>query len=94
MTDNLVRLDRQDAGFCLNQGLVHQVEDDDCAAAAISWAEKVAVIKSGSIRRSRQLLNINNVELRHRLYAKLDSFVVHIQTQQALDGIDQFLRRQ
>ena len=33
-------------------------------------------------------------ELRYRLGAEREAFVTQVQTQQALDGIDQFLRRQ
>lgn len=33
-------------------------------------------------------------ELRQRLDAERDCFVAQVQTQQALDGIEQFLRRQ
>ena len=83
-----------DADACLMLGLVHQVVDEDCEAAAMSWAEKVAEMQSGSIIRGRRLLNDNIKELTCRLEAERESFVTQIQTQQALDGIDQFLRRQ
>lgn len=82
-----------DAGSCLNQGLAHQVVDKDCDTAAMTWAERVAEMQSGSISRSRRLLNTNIEELRHRLEAERDAFVTQVQTQQALDGIDRFIRR-
>jgi len=83
----------RDANFCHNLGFVHQVVDDNCAGAAIAWAEKVAGMKSASVKRSRQLRKINIEELRHRLEAERDAFVAQVQTKQALDGIDEFQRR-
>ena len=75
-------------------GLVHQVVDKDCDTAAMVWAERVAEMQSGSITRSRRLLNATIEELRYRLEAERKAFVTQVQTQQALDGIDKFLRRQ
>lgn len=82
-----------DADSCLNQGLVHQVVDKDCDTAAMIWAERVAEMQSGSISRSRRLLNTNIEGLRHRLEAERDAFVAQVQSQQSLDGIDRFIRR-
>jgi len=82
------------AETCLALGLVHQVVDEDCDAAAITWAEKVSEMQSGSIIRSHRLLHRDIKDLSSHLEAELESFVAQIQTQQALDGINQFLRRQ
>lgn len=82
------------ADSCLELGLVHQVEDGDCAATAMLWADKIAVNKPGGVKRGRQPVNITLEELRLRLAAERDAFVTQIKTQKALDGIDQFLRRQ
>jgi enoyl-CoA hydratase/carnithine racemase len=84
----------RDADSCLMLGLVHQVVDKDCDTAAMVWAERVAVTQSGSITRNHRLLNTNIEELRYRLEAEREAFVTQVQTQQALDGIDKFLRRQ
>ena len=89
----LANNDCHDAGSCLNQGLAHQVVDKDCDAAAMAWAESVAEMQSSSISRSRRLLNTDIDALRHRLEAERDAFVTQVQSQQALDGIDRFLRR-
>jgi 2-(1,2-epoxy-1,2-dihydrophenyl)acetyl-CoA isomerase len=83
-----------DADTCLALGLVQQVVEDDCDAGALAWAERVAGHKGGSITRTRKLLNTNIEDLRRRLEAERTSFVSQVQTQQALDGIDSFLRRQ
>jgi len=82
-----------DADTCLALGLVHQVVENDCDASAMEWAEKVAGQKTCSIARTRKLLNTNIELLRQRLEAERESFVSQIQTRQALDGIDSFLRR-
>lgn len=84
----------RNADSCLMLGLVHQVVDVDCDAAAMAWAERVAEMQSGSITRSRRLLNANIEELIYRLEVEREDFVTQVQSQQALDGIDQFLRRQ
>jgi enoyl-CoA hydratase/carnithine racemase len=83
----------RDADSCLELGLVHQVVAEDCDAAAMAWANRVAETHSGSITRSRRLLNADIEELRYRLEAERKAFVTQVQTQQALDGIDKFLRR-
>lgn len=82
-----------DADTCLALGLVHQVVENDCDASALNWAEKVAGHKTCSITRTRKLLNTNIKLLRQRLEAERESFVSQVQTRQALDGIDSFLRR-
>ena len=79
---------------CLSLGLVHQVVENDCAAAALAWAERVAEMQSASIAGAGRLLNTNIEALRLRLQAELETFVIQIQTQQALDGINDLLRRQ
>ena len=82
-----------DADACHKLGLVHQVVEKDCDASALAWAETVAGFQAGSVARTRKLLNTNVDILRQRLQAERENFVSQIQTQQALDGIDQFLRR-
>ena len=82
-----------DADTCLGLGLVHNVVEDDCDQPALDWAIRVAEKKQGSIRRTRKLLNTNIEELRQRLEAERGNFVQQVQTRQALDGIDNFLRR-
>jgi len=81
------------ADTCLALGLVHQVVEDDCDTSALEWAKKVATHKTGSITRTRKLLNTNIEHLRQRLEAERASFVSQVQTRQALEGIDSFLRR-
>ncbi|MGB7451014.1 MAG: enoyl-CoA hydratase/isomerase family protein [Lysobacterales bacterium] len=83
----------KDADTCLALGLVHQVVENDCDASALDWAKIVAGHKTHSITRTRKLLNTNIEHLRHRLEAERESFVSQVQTRQALDGIDSFLRR-
>ncbi len=82
-----------DADTCLALGLVQQVVEDDCDAAALGWAQSVAEKQAGSVTRSRKLLNTDSEGLRRRLEAERENFVSQIQTQPALDGIDLFLRR-
>ncbi|MGA9575029.1 MAG: enoyl-CoA hydratase/isomerase family protein [Lysobacterales bacterium] len=82
-----------DADTCLALGLVHRVIEDDCDAAALEWARRVAEKDPGSLRRTRRLLNTEGEALRQRLQAERDNFVSQIQTQTAVDGIDLFLRR-
>ncbi len=82
-----------DADSCRLLGLVHQVVDSDCDSAAIAWAEKVTSMQSCSIRLCRQLLHADAGKLSERLEAERKAFVTQVQTQQALDGIDQFLRK-
>jgi len=82
------------AETCLALGLAHEVVEDDCDRAAMAWAQKAAQMQSGSITRSRRLLNYESDSLRRRLEAERKTFVEQIQTRQAHDGIDQFLRRQ
>lgn len=82
-----------DADSCLELGLVHEVDEKDCDAGALAWAQTVAGFQAGSVTHTRKLLN-NNVDiLRQRLEAERETFVRQIQTQQAIDGIDLFLRR-
>jgi len=83
-----------DAQTCLALGLVHHLVDEDCDGAALSWANRVAIMHSGSIRRSRRLLNSGVEWLTQRLEAEREAFVAQVQTEQAMNGIDQFLRRQ
>ena len=83
-----------DAETCLALGLAHEVVEDNCDEAALAWAQKAAEMQTGSIACSRRLLNHESDILRLRLEAERKTFVEQIQTQQALDGIDQFLRRQ
>ena len=82
-----------DAKTCLALGLVHQLADKDCDGAAIAWANKVANKRSGCVRQSRRLLNSEAEGLRQDLEAERNAFVVQVQTEQALNGIESFLRR-
>jgi 2-(1,2-epoxy-1,2-dihydrophenyl)acetyl-CoA isomerase len=82
-----------DADTCLGLGLVHDIVEDDCDQPALDWAIRVAEKNQDSIRRTRKLLNMNIEELRRRLEAERVNFVQQVQTRQALDGIDNFLRR-
>jgi len=82
-----------DADTCKSLGLAQQVVDNDCDGAALRWAEQVAEKQSGSVTRTRKLLNTGIGALRQRLEAERESFVSQVQTQQALDGIEFFLRR-
>lgn len=82
-----------DAETCLSLGLVQQVVDDDCDAAAIQWAQRVAENNADSISRTRRLVNPDSDELRRRLQLERENFVSQIQTRSAMDGIDLFLRR-
>jgi len=82
-----------DADTCLALGLAHQVADDDCDAAALQWAGRVAEKNAGCMARTRRLLNADIDVLRRRLEAERENFVVQVQTRSALDGIDLFLRR-
>lgn len=83
-----------DADTCLALGLVHQVVENDCSASALEWAEKIIADNTGSDSQSRKSRNTNIEDLRRRLQDEREDFVSRIQTQQALDGIDTFLRRQ
>ena len=83
-----------DADACQAMGLVQQVVEHDCDAAALAWAEGVNQINAGSFKSSRQLSNISSDVLSQRLETERVAFVHQIQSQQATDGIDQFLRRQ
>jgi 2-(1,2-epoxy-1,2-dihydrophenyl)acetyl-CoA isomerase len=82
-----------DALACMNLGVVHQVVDEDCTVSALKWAENAAGNKSDLTSRDHSLSNLNTNELCYRLEVERESFVTQIQTQQALDGISQFLRR-
>jgi len=82
-----------DADHCLALGLVHEVVDDDCDAAAIQWAYRIAEKDAGSIARTRRLLNVDGDVLHRRLEAERENFVSQVQTRSALEGIDLFLRR-
>jgi len=82
-----------DADTCLALGLAHEVADDDCDAAALQWADRVAEKNAGCMARTRRLLNDDSDAVRRRLEAERENFVVQVQTRSALDGIDQFLRR-
>ena len=83
-----------DADTCLALGVAQQVVEEDCDAAALVWAEKLVEMQSASLTQTRRLLSTDIEALRLRLEAERNSFVSQIQTQQALDGIDHYLRRQ
>jgi len=82
-----------DAQTCLELGLVHQVVDEECDEAALCWASRVAGMCSGSISQSRRLLNYDSDSIVQGLEAERKAFVEQVQTAQALNGIEQFLRR-
>ena len=68
--------------------------EEDCFTSALSWAKKIAQMQLDSVMRSRGLINTNVATLERRLEAERLAFVEQIQTRQAIDGIDNFLRRQ
>ena len=82
-----------DAQTCLALGLVHELADKDCDGAALAWANRVAAMRSGSVRHSRRLLNSETERLRQGLEAERSAFVVQVQSEQAMNGIERFLRR-
>lgn len=82
-----------DADQCLALGLAHEVVEDDCDAASLDWVEQVLKMKVDSVRLARRLLGSDSEAIRTRLEAEREAFVNQVQTQQALDGIEQFLRR-
>ena len=82
-----------DADTCQVLGLAHQVVEGDCDSHALHWAEKVTGHKKSSITRTRKLLNTGIECLHQRLEAERENFVNQVQTRQALEGIDSFLRR-
>lgn len=83
-----------DAHTCLALGLAHEVVEDDCESAALRWAETVSSKQAGSVTSTRRLINTEIETLSQRLEAEREAFVTQVQTQQAIDGIDDFLRRQ
>jgi 2-(1,2-epoxy-1,2-dihydrophenyl)acetyl-CoA isomerase len=92
--DWLARNASHDADTCLALGLVQEVVETDAESAALIWADRITKMKSGSIIKTRRLLNCAAEDLRLRLEAERISFVEQIQTPQALTGLEQFLRRQ
>jgi 2-(1,2-epoxy-1,2-dihydrophenyl)acetyl-CoA isomerase len=82
-----------DADDCLALGLAHEVVASDCDRAALDWIERILKMNTNSVNLSRRLLNSDIEVLRVRLDAEREAFVRQIQTQQAFDGIDHFLRR-
>ncbi len=82
----------KDADTCLAMGLAQEVVEDDCDASALAWARMVAGDKNDT--RTRTLPDTNIEVLRSRLETERENFIDQVQTQHALDGIDQFLRRQ
>ena len=82
------------AETCLELGLVHQLVDKQCDGAALAWATRVAAMNHGSIQQARRLYNMDAEKLLQGLEAERKAFVDQIQTTQALNGIEQFLRRQ
>lgn len=82
-----------DAKICLALGLAHQLVEDDCDSSALRLAERVAANKTCSITRTRKLLNTGIEGLRQRLENECENFVSQVQTKQALEGIDSYLRR-
>ena len=82
-----------DAETCHALGLVHSVVDDDCDAVALHWANGVAKMQGSSIVRTRRLLNYDVTGLQKKLEAERRAFVEQVQTTQAREGVDRFLRR-
>jgi 2-(1,2-epoxy-1,2-dihydrophenyl)acetyl-CoA isomerase len=83
-----------DAQTCLEMGLVHELVDSQCETAALAWAKKIATMQTGSIRHVRSLYSADAEKLREGLEAERLAFVGQVQTKEALNGIDKFLRRQ
>ncbi len=82
-----------DALTCHRLGLVQQIVDGDCAAAAFEWVDDVQTKQPGSINCIRHLLTCNNNEIETKLDNERKVFVEQIQTPEALHGIDLFLKR-
>lgn len=82
------------ADTCLAMGLAHEVVEDDCDKYALAWSEQLVEKQAGNTCRARQFPYIDIDVLHQRLEAERKQFVSQIQTRQALDGIDLFLRRQ
>ena len=82
-----------DAGTCLQLGIAHELVDDDCGAAALAWAEKMATEQIKNPAFERHALENGSDELKNRLDLERDLFVEQIQTKEAKRGIDRFLRR-
>lgn len=67
------------------------VPADDIRDAALRVAQDIAGKKPGSVRHTRQLLNLDLPEIARLLDAELEHFVEHIATPEALDGFRQFV---
>ena len=64
------------------------------SGVAFAGSQQVADKQSGSVTRTRKLLNTSVEALRQRLEAERENFVSQVQTQQTHEGIELFLRRQ
>ncbi len=82
-----------DADTCLDLGLVQEVVEDDCDAAALKWVTGLAKMQSASITNIRHLLNNKYNEIQCKLEVEREVFVKQVQSPQAQQGIDRFLRR-
>lgn len=82
-----------DADTCLEFGLVQQVVEADCDAAALKWATSLANMQSASITSTRYLLNNKYKDIQFKLEAERKEFVKQVQSPLAQQGIDRFLRR-
>ncbi len=81
-----------DAATCQQLGLVHEVVNSDCDAAALAWAQRSAGRQADSNSATCRLLRGDAEGLRRGLEAEREAFVRQIQTAQAQAGIDEFLR--
>lgn len=74
-------------------GLANRVvEADRLRAEAQHMARQVATMKTGSVRRSLQLLRDRKLAARPRLEAELDQFAEQIMTPEAQAGMREFLK--
>ena len=55
-----------DANTCHALGVVQELVDDDSVSAAFNWLAAIGRMKSGSIRKTRQLIN-NNIREIHQV---------------------------
>ncbi len=74
-------------------GLANRVvEADRLRAEALAMARHIATMKTGSVRRSLQLLRDRKLAALPRLEAELDQFVKQIVTPEAQTGMREFLK--
>lgn len=84
----------KDAKTCLGLGLVDEVVASNCDAVALGWANKINSMHAGDIANTTRLSTISIEDVGQRLEAERLAFAEQVQTREALDGIDRFLRRE